>query len=533
VAQSTSAAQVSAPVVLHRISEGQNSALPALLLIHGCLEDAGKLAPLAEQFSAQRQVILADLPGHASSPVIDDLTAFGMACAIRSALEDDGLSGDQSWDLVGHSLGAAVAIELAKLLSGVNQVVLIEPTVEPRLLWPVREMLRQQYKSAATDERRSFIAQLCSKNFDYDIESERFLPVTSFDWSAQIAALGKPIHILVGDYQIPADPGCRNFPYLPSFFPAACYPEFSSIADLRIIQNAGHLLVYPQAPGYEQALLQIQDLLSPQDPITPVSPATSAMAVDAMAVGEQVTPVGEQTSSTSELDPTARESPMPAPKAMADLYVDTIVANEQARMLNQLIQSGFWWIDSIGEISLAVRSILASRWGYPHGISGDPLTSSWLLSASTPAAVASQWIGDRQWQDLRTVGLVVHPLHWFLRMYQRWGGGTSHGQFIDILASEMSKPKEQRPIHEAFLTQHDRLSHQGQITVSLWLREEELQSNLHRCPALSLEDRDQLPRLSSDLDGIGLEGNGLDDEVVQKIRDLYALDYSTFGFKAG
>ena len=509
MAQSTSDAQVSAPVVLHAISEAQNSALPALLLIHGCLEDAGKLAPLAEQLSAARQVILADLPGHSNSHVIDDLSAFGMAAAIGAALDEGGFSGDQAFDLMGHSLGAAVALELATLLPRVNQVVLIEPTVEPRCLWPVREMLRQHYKTAATDQQRTFIANLCRDNFEYDIVAERFLTETSFDWASKIAALERPVSILVGDSQIPTDPGCRNFSFLPSFFPAACYYEFSLLADLIIIQNAGHLLVYPQAPGYEQALLQIQNVLTPQQTITP---------------GPE--PVVE-------LEPPASSTPasvvaVPAPKSMADLYLDTIVANEKARLLNQLVQSGFWWIDSIGDISVAVRSILASRWGYPHGSSGDPLLGSWFLSGSTPAQVASQWLGGSRWQDLQTVGLVVHPVHWFLRMYQRWGGGTSHGQFIEILAAEMSKPKEQRPIHEAFLSQHDRLAEDGQILVSLWLREDELRTKIHRCPGLLPADCEQLPLASTDL-----SESGIDVDVIQKIKDIYLLDYSTFGFDLG
>ena len=511
MAQSTSDAQVSAPVVLHAISEAQNSALPALLLIHGCLEDAGKLSPLAEQFSASRQVILADLPGHSNSPVIDDLTAFGMAAAIRAAREEGEFCDDQAFDLVGHSLGAAVALELAKLLPRVNQVVLIEPTVEPRYLWPVRELLRQHYKFAATDERRAFIAQLCRENFEYDIVAERFLAEPSFAWASKIAALERPVSILVGDYQIPADPGCRKFPFLPSFFPDACYPEFSSIADLKIIQDAGHLLAYPQAPGYDQALLHIQGILTPQQPITP-GPETDVV-------------LEPPASSTPASSTPASEMAAPAPKTMADLYVDTIVANEKARLLNQLVQSGFWWIDSIGEISVAVRSILASRWGYPHGSSGDPLLGSWLLSASTPAQVASQWLSESRWQELQTVGLVVHPVHWFLRMYQRWSGGTSHGQFIEILAAEMSKPKEQRAIHEAFLSQHDRLSQDGQIRVSLWLREDELRTNLHCCPGLVPSDCDQLPLVSDNS-----SESGIDNDVIQKIKQVYAIDYKSFGF---
>jgi hypothetical protein len=178
------------------------------------------------------------------------------------------------------------------------------------------------------------------------------------------------------------------------------------------------------------------------------------------------------------MEPTVSALEPPAPKSIADLYLDTIVSNEQVRLIHKLVESGFWWIDSIGEISAVVRSILASRWGYPYGSSDDPISSSWLLSPSTPACVASEWIGDSRWQNLQTVGVVVHPCHWFLRMYQRWARETSHGQFINILAAEISKPKDQRPIHEAFLTQHDRLSSNGQINLSLWLREDELQISM-------------------------------------------------------
>ena len=113
-------------------------------------------------------------------------------------------------------------------------------------------------------------------------------------------------------------------------------------------------------------------------------------------------------------------------------------------------------------------------------------------------------------------------------MYQRWGGGTSHAQFIEILAVEMSKPKEQRPIHEAFLSQHDRLAEDGQIRVSLWLREDELRTKIHHCPGLLPADCEQLPLASTDF-----SESGIDVDVIQKIKDIYLLDYSTFGFDLG
>jgi pimeloyl-ACP methyl ester carboxylesterase/predicted ester cyclase len=86
---------------------------PPLVLIHGWLLKRADLAAVAQAFRTSHRVVSIDLPGHGESQVPEDesrLSIPSFAHDVAALCDELGLSGAA---LVGHSLGAAVAVDLA------------------------------------------------------------------------------------------------------------------------------------------------------------------------------------------------------------------------------------------------------------------------------------------------------------------------------------------------------------------------------------------------------------------------------------
>ena len=86
---------------------------PPLVLIHGWLSKRADLAAVARAFRTSHRVVSIDLPGHGESEVPEDESGVripSFADDVAALCDELGLS---SAALVGHSLGAAVAVELA------------------------------------------------------------------------------------------------------------------------------------------------------------------------------------------------------------------------------------------------------------------------------------------------------------------------------------------------------------------------------------------------------------------------------------
>ncbi len=95
---------------------------PALVLIHGVGMHAGFWAPQMAAFAPQWDVIAYDTLGHGSSPLPPETPSLGdYSNQLLSLLDGLGL---QSVSLVGHSMGALIALEFALAYPGrVNAVV--------------------------------------------------------------------------------------------------------------------------------------------------------------------------------------------------------------------------------------------------------------------------------------------------------------------------------------------------------------------------------------------------------------------------
>ena len=82
-----------------------------LLLIHGFGSDLTNWRPFLAALGSNRPVVGIDLPGHGTSPALAHPSLIGLAEAVEHQLVAEGLG---EADLIGHSLGGAVAAMLAE-----------------------------------------------------------------------------------------------------------------------------------------------------------------------------------------------------------------------------------------------------------------------------------------------------------------------------------------------------------------------------------------------------------------------------------
>jgi pimeloyl-ACP methyl ester carboxylesterase len=123
-----------------RSSTAANGA-PALVLVHGLMVSGRYLVPLAHRLAPGATVIVPDLPG------------FGRTRGPRRALGVGGLAdavaglvgalGLERTNVLGHSMGAQVAVDLAvRAPDLVERLVLVGPTMDPAAPGLVRQLAR-------------------------------------------------------------------------------------------------------------------------------------------------------------------------------------------------------------------------------------------------------------------------------------------------------------------------------------------------------------------------------------------------------
>lgn len=101
--------------VLARTDEAAAPGAPAAVLLHALGTDMSIWNTLASQLKASRNVILLDAPGHGDGPAwpVGAVTLHNLAQSVASVLEQ--LSPTEPVDMVGTSMGAVIALQVAKL----------------------------------------------------------------------------------------------------------------------------------------------------------------------------------------------------------------------------------------------------------------------------------------------------------------------------------------------------------------------------------------------------------------------------------
>lgn len=136
---------------------------PPALLLHGWLDNAGSLAPLARRLPGRRRW-LPDLPGHGRSGHRPAGTFYHFVDYVSDVMALVGALGLQRFDLIGHSMGGAIASLLAAAYpERIDHLVLIEalgPLARPSAV-------------AADDLRRAIDARLALDEKQLKVHPDR------------------------------------------------------------------------------------------------------------------------------------------------------------------------------------------------------------------------------------------------------------------------------------------------------------------------------------------------------------------------
>jgi pimeloyl-ACP methyl ester carboxylesterase len=141
------------------VYEESGSGDPALLFVHGWCCNRSFFRPQVAHFATSHRVVAFDQRGHGESSVPDN----GYTIA--------GLADDAAWlctelsienpVVVGHSMGAAVAFEMAsRPNAGLRAVAAIDPAIfqlEPESLAAGRRLAEQLEQERGNDVRRAFV----------------------------------------------------------------------------------------------------------------------------------------------------------------------------------------------------------------------------------------------------------------------------------------------------------------------------------------------------------------------------------------
>ncbi|MHA7174652.1 alpha/beta fold hydrolase [Arthrobacter monumenti] len=93
-----------------------------VLMVHGLGSSWRNWDPVLDRLTAEREVILIDLPGFGDSPAYEgEVTMATLTDAVQAYMRDNGL---EDVDLVGSSMGARMVLELARRAAGGNVVAL-------------------------------------------------------------------------------------------------------------------------------------------------------------------------------------------------------------------------------------------------------------------------------------------------------------------------------------------------------------------------------------------------------------------------
>ena len=176
-----------------------------LLLLHGGFGLTGMFGEVLPQLAAGRQVIAVDLQGHGRTADLDrplrlELMAEDIAALIRHL-------GIEQADLMGYSLGGAVALRTAIQHPEVIRKLVVVSTPYKRAAWYPDMVAAMEQMSAATApfllETPMYHAYAAvapdPEHFPVLVDKMGELLRQDYDWSGEVAALTAPTMLVFGD----------------------------------------------------------------------------------------------------------------------------------------------------------------------------------------------------------------------------------------------------------------------------------------------------------------------------------------------
>jgi pimeloyl-ACP methyl ester carboxylesterase/predicted ester cyclase len=261
---------------------------PALVLVHGWCSNRTEMRPLARALATGHRVLAVDAAGHGDSDVPEDAARVGVAAQADDVIAVCDHVGLTAAVLVGHSSGAAVAVDIAARRPDLTAaVVALDPMLLPpvEVLAGVGPMLEGLQSPAWREVMREVVAAGCAATDDPDLLAAELAIV---DRSPQHVVLGVPTGFLGWDaadaLRRVAAPllvvnatGLVDVPRLRDLVPAATVAGTVGVGHLQLV---GH-------PA--QAVAMIEDFLRatlgrpPVDNRGPVQALFAALAADDLA----------------------------------------------------------------------------------------------------------------------------------------------------------------------------------------------------------------------------------------------------------
>ena len=171
-----------------------------LILIHGGVVGLPMFGPTLPELARTRQVIAVELQGHGRTADIDrPLRTETMADDVAGLMEHLGV---ESADVVGYSLGGAVALQIViRHPARVRKLVLISAPFSQNGWYPeVIEGFSQLGPAAAEGMKQSPLAQVFP-DVDWAVLFTKLgeLQCRNYDWSSDVAAITHPTLIVFAD----------------------------------------------------------------------------------------------------------------------------------------------------------------------------------------------------------------------------------------------------------------------------------------------------------------------------------------------
>lgn len=245
--------------IAYRAAGPEDAAGPAVLLLHGFGGDKDNWLFNISALAETRRVIALDLPGHGESAKdVGDGSLETLAARVGDAVDAIGL---ETVDAVGHSLGAAVAVALARLRPQmVARLALIAPAgfsetingdyidgfVAAERRKEMKPVLKRLFADDSLLSRDMVNAVLKMKRLDGATKALRTIADALFpqgrqaiDLRGAIKAVDKPVLVLWGDKDAVADRSGA---------------EGLQSSTVKIIEAAGHMPQIERARAVNDAL---------------------------------------------------------------------------------------------------------------------------------------------------------------------------------------------------------------------------------------------------------------------------------------
>ena len=226
---------------------------PSLLFIHGAAGNARIWDFQAEHFRSRHRVYRLELPGHGQSSPDGENEISAYAQSARSAVERLFPSG--GFTLIGHSMGGAIALELAAVfLRGLQSLVLVGSGAKLGVTPIIFTMLRENPDGFFhTIDRTAFWEETSAQVRDRFIAIARACPPSTifkdfkacdrFDFRERLKTIKIPTLILCGEQDLLTP--VKYSKYL---------LEGISNSSLVIIPKAGHMVMSEQPDPLNRAI---------------------------------------------------------------------------------------------------------------------------------------------------------------------------------------------------------------------------------------------------------------------------------------